>query len=274
MVVKLLVVTAAVFVVIFALVRAIEPRVAFFPASGEDSVPSAHGVPYDAATIDTADGERLHAWLLPSPNARATVVYFHGNGGNLSIWLPILVGLQRQGFTVAAFDYRGYGASTGRPSERGLYRDVDAVVEWGSRLERPNTPLVYWGRSLGTAMAAYAATLRRPDRLILESGFPNARSLFRGSLPLGFLSLFSSYRFPTAEFARRANCPVLVLHGDADRVIPMAHGRALFDALPEPKRFVIVPGADHNDAAPPQPDAYWAAVRDFIGEGTTPRRSQ
>jgi fermentation-respiration switch protein FrsA (DUF1100 family) len=151
-----------------------------------------------------------------------------------------------------------------------LYRDVDAIVAWVSRLERAEAPLVYWGRSLGTAMAAYAATVRRPDRLILESGFPNARAVLRDSVPMTFLSLFSSYRFPTAQFAQRANCPVLVLHGDADRVIPIAHGRALFAAVREPKRFVVVDGTDHNDAAPRHPDAYWSAVRAFIGEGTLP----
>ena len=270
MLIKLLLVAAAVLVGIFAFVRAIEPRVAFFPTPGEDAVPSAAGLAFEAVTIDTADGERLRAWLLPNPHSRATIVYFHGNGGNLSVWLPILAGVQRHGFTVAAFDYRGYGASTGRPTERGLYRDVDAMIEWIAHLARPEVPLVYWGRSLGTPMAAYAATRRRPDRLILEAGFPDARSVLRGSLPLTVLSLFSSYRFPTADYARRAGCPVLVLHGDDDRVIPIVNGRALFDALPEPKRFLVVSGADHNDVAPPHPEEYWRVVESFIREGMTP----
>lgn len=261
---KLLLAVGAVLVAIFAFVRAIEPRVAFFPTPGEDTVPSAAGLPFEAFTINTADGERLRAWLLPNPHARATIVYFHGNGGNLSVWLPILAGIQRQGFAIVAFDYRGYGASTGRPTERGLYRDVDAVVERMSHLARPDLPLVYWGRSLGTPMAAYAATRRRPDRLILEAGFPSVRSVLRGSLPLTVLSLFSSYRFPTAEYARRAGCPVLVLHGGDDHVIPIANGRALFDALSQPKQFLVVSGADHNDVAPSDPDAYWSAIRDFI----------
>jgi uncharacterized protein len=113
---KLLFVTIVLLAGILVFVRAIEPRVAFIPSAGEHSVPSDHGVAFDAATITTADGEQLRGWILPTPHPRATVVYFHGNGGNLSIWLPILIELQRQGFAVAAFDYRGFGASTGRPS--------------------------------------------------------------------------------------------------------------------------------------------------------------
>src|SRR5256885_13913114 len=109
-----------------------------------------------------------------------------------------------------------------------------------------------------------SASHRRPDGLILESGFPNARALLHASPPLALLALFSSYRFPTATYAQRAHCPVLVLHGDDDHVVPFAAGTALFDALPEPKQFVRIAGGDHNDAAPADAERYWAAVRDFV----------
>ena len=262
--VKLFLLAIAGVTVVAGLVRAVEPRFAFFPTRDEQATPADFGRPFEATTLETDDGERIRAWLLPSAAPRAVVVYFHGNGGNLSVWLPILAGIQRRGFTVAAIDYRGYGASTGRPSERGLYKDVDTAIAWASRIAAPGVPLVYWGRSLGTAMAAYAATRRRPDRLILEAGFPRARSLLRASPPLAVVSLFSSYRFPTADYARHAGCPILVLHGDADRVIPFEHGRALFDGLTEPKRFVTIRGGDHNDAVPPDQDAYWSAIASFL----------
>ena len=115
-------------------------------------------------------------------------------------------------------------------------------------------------------MAAYAATVRAPDGLILESGFSDARSLLRASPVLAFLALFSTYRFPSAEFLRRLGepVPVLVMHGDDDHVIPIVHGRALFDAIAAPKRFVTVRRGDHNDLAPSDPDAYWEAVGGFI----------
>jgi uncharacterized protein len=109
-------------------VRWLEPRLAFFPTAGEQETPAALGLIYESVTLTTQDGARLRAWFLPNTEARALVVYFHGNGGNLSVWLPILAGIQKQRFSIAAFDYRGYGVSTGRPSEQGLYRDVDAAL--------------------------------------------------------------------------------------------------------------------------------------------------
>jgi uncharacterized protein len=262
--VRLLIVIACGVVALAVLVRILEPRLAFFPDRGERPTPADLGIPFKPATLQTADGERLRAWDLPAPNPRAVVVYFHGNGGNLSVWLPILDGVRRHGFTVAAIDYRGYGASTGTPSERGLYRDVDATLEWAWGLAQPGIPVVYWGRSLGTTMAAYGATRRAPDGVILEAGFPNARALTRESPALAVLGLFSTYRFPTADYAKSVRCPILVMHGDADRVIPFSHGRALYEALAGRKRFVAIPGGDHNDMAPPNPDAYWKAVDEFI----------
>jgi uncharacterized protein len=254
---------AAALAALFVLARLVEPRLAFFPSAGESSTPADFGAPFEATTLGTNDGERLRAWTLPRRDAAALVVYFHGNGGNLSVWAPILAGVQARGYAVRAIDYRGYGLSTGRPSEHGLHRDVDAAIEWAWTAAGAGVPVVYWGRSLGAAMAAYAATRRRPDGLILESGFPDARSLVRGS-PLAALALFSSYRFPAASDARRAACPALVLHGDADSVIPYALGVRLYDALVEPKYFVRIRFGDHNDVTPPDAAAYWSSVRTFV----------
>jgi fermentation-respiration switch protein FrsA (DUF1100 family) len=263
-------------------VRILEPSFAFFPTAGETTTPLDFGVPFEPSTVTTHDGERLRVWTLPHPQPLATIVYFHGNGGNLSVWSPILSRIQQQRFTVIAFDYRGYGASTGRPSERGLYRDVeaivDSIVDAAARSNRPAIPIIFWGRSLGTAMAAYAATVARPDGLILESGFPDARTLVRSSPPLAFLALFSTYRFPTAEFVERAASPVLVLHGDRDRVIPFALGRALFERISGPKEFVTVRGGDHNDIVPADQTGYWDAIDRFIvrvhSKMALPRRTE
>lgn len=254
------------------LVRWIEPRVAFFPTRGESETPRDSGVPFEPITIDTIDGEQLRAWVMRAPNPRANVVYFHGNGANLSNWSPILAGIVRRGYSVFAFDYRGYGQSTGHPTERGLYRDVDAVVQQAWIGESGSVPTIYWGRSLGATMAAYAATVRPPDGLILESGFANARAAVRGSAALLVLSFFSSYRFPTADFANRAGRPVLVLHGNRDTVIPFALGRELFDTLTVPKQFAVIEGGDHNDTVPRDDAAYWSAV-DRFADGLRPRPS-
>jgi fermentation-respiration switch protein FrsA (DUF1100 family) len=241
--------------------------VALFPFPGEAETPRDFGVPFEALTIDTADGERLRAWLMTPPPpqaARARILYFHGNGGNLSNWSPIVAGIAQRGYSVLAVDYRGYGLSTGRPTERGLYRDVDAVVARPAAPSEAALPLIYWGRSLGGAMAGYAATVRKPDGVIIEAGFPSARAAVRASPVLAVLSLLASYRFPAGEYLNQASAPVLMLHGDRDRVIPFALGRELFDQVTAPKEFVTIAGGDHNDAAPPDPKTYWAAIDGFI----------
>jgi len=254
----------ALLIVIALAVRLFESRVAFFPLAGETVTPHSFGVEYDTLSIATSDGERLRGWAIGPHVSRAHVVYFHGNGGNLSVWAPILAGIAGRGYAVLAFDYRGYGMSTGRPSERGLYRDVEAVIERTTEGLRDPKTVVYWGRSLGCTMAAYAATIRAPHGLILESGFPSARSLLRSSPVFAFLAWFSSYRFPCSTFLRQVSVPALVLHGDADHVVPMAQGRALFDSIVGPKRFVTIHGGDHNDPTPSDPHAYWQAVDEFM----------
>jgi len=247
-----------------AFVRWLEPRFAFFPTPGETTTPPEFGVAFEPATVDTADGEHLRVWHLRAGLPRALVVYFHGNGGNLSVWAPILAGVARRGYDLVAFDYRGYGVSTGRPSESGLYRDVDAIVQHAVASRQPSLPIVYWGRSLGSTMAAYASTRQRPDGVILESGFPDARALVRSSPVLALLALFSTYRFPTAEYANAGRAPALVMHGTADSVIPFELGRALYDRLAGAKTFFEIAGGDHNDVRPTDELAYWRAVDDFV----------
>ena len=251
---------------LWALVRVLEPRLAFFPTGGEQMTPADHRLAFSAIDVRTSDGERLRAWWIPREQPLANVVFFHGNGGNLSLWSPVFAELHRQGYAVLAWDYRGYGSSTGRPGEGGLYRDADAIVglvkERG--LARSGVPLVYWGRSLGATVAAYAASVRAPDGVVLEAGFPSARALFERNPVMLVLSFFSSYRFPTAEWMERVTAPALVLHGTDDSVIPYRMGERLYEGLRVPKRFHAIPGGDHNDLAPRDGEAYWTAVRGFV----------
>jgi len=261
-VIKIVVIALAAIAALAVIVRAIESRFAFFPSRGETTTPEDFGIGFERITLTASGGVTLRGWSMPHASPRARILYFHGNGGNLSVWAPILAGIHRRGYAVHAFDYRGYGESSGRPSEQGLYRDVDAALDWAWE-GAAQAPLVYWGRSLGTTMAAYAASKRAPAGVILESGFVDARSLLRASPPMALLSLFASYRFPTARWLDEVRVPVLVMHGDRDRVIPFANGQALFERIAAPKQFVTIRGADHNDAAPPDPQAYWTAIDAF-----------
>jgi hypothetical protein len=247
------------------LVARMEPRAAFFPFRGEQDTPASANLAFERVALRPADGEVLAAWWLPAAPGAPEVLFFHGNGGNLSVWLDVIAGIRRQGWSILAIDYRGYGTSTGRPTEQGVYRDADAALEdFWSRRHTEGARTFYWGRSLGATVAAYAAARRAPDGLILESPLYSARSLIADNPLMRLLGVFMSYRFATAEWLRRYRGPTIVVHGDADRVIPLRHGRRVHDEVTGRKELVVIPGADHNDLHLVGPGPYWAALRRFV----------
>lgn len=252
------------------LVSWLEPRMAFYPIRGVQQTPAAAGLQYAEVRVPTADGETLHGWWLEHGTPRAQAIFFHGNGGNLSLWLDVIADLRKRGISVFAIDYRGYGASTGSPSEKGLYRDAEAALTvFAERLRKPGVPVVYWGRSIGSPVAAYAATREAPDALVLESPMPDVRSLLRTNPVMWVLSFLSSYRFPTARYVRQLDTRLLVIHGDSDSIVPYAAGQRVFDAAgTTSKTFVTIPGADHNDLHVARPDVYWRAVDAFLATAT------
>jgi fermentation-respiration switch protein FrsA (DUF1100 family) len=253
-------------VVLKALVGALEAKLVFFPYKGEDANPGALGIPYAAITLTTSDGERIAAWQLEPGEPIADVVYFHGNGGNLSVWMPALASLHAMGLRVLAIDYRGYGLSSGSPSEEGVYRDAEAAVRYaaGHRAAHAGVPLIFWGRSLGGPIAAAATHAIAPDGLILESTFADKAAVIRAQPLLRVLNLFAAYRFPTVEMLRQFSGPVLVMHGDRDSIVPYAVGQELYERLRGPKQFARIPGADHNDFFDASRESYWKPVVGFV----------
>ena len=256
----------AVLLLLKLLVLWLEPRMAFFPRRGVQETPASARLSYEDVTIATADGEQLHAWWLPHPEPRAHVLFWHGNGGNLSLWLDVIADLRRRGFGVLAVDFRGYGASTGRPSETGIYRDADAAVAvFTERFRRDGVPILYWGRSLGSTVAAYSASVFPPDALVLESPLPDARSVLRRNPVLWALSFLSSYRFATTEFLRGYTGPLLVIHGASDSIVPPSLGRRVHDEAPTTRKtFVLLPGVEHNDPYYETSPDYWRAIDEFL----------
>jgi fermentation-respiration switch protein FrsA (DUF1100 family) len=218
----------------------------------------------------TADGLKLYGWLFHSKDqpAQATVIYFHGNGGNLSYCDWVGKELAARGFDVLVFDYRGYGRSEGEPvGERELYADADAAYDFMTK-ERGVAPrnVVLYGQSLGTAAAIDLASRRECGALVVESGLSSASDMAGAIMPWlpGFVRGLTKNKLDSVSKISRVGCPVLVVHGERDPLIPAAQGRRLFDAAREPKQLKIIKGAGHNDLSNVGGEKYIDALADFV----------
>jgi uncharacterized protein len=232
------------------LIWILQRRMLYFP-SGEVLAPQRVGLAgVTAVTFPTADGLELHGWFLaadPGPSW-FTVIVFNGNAGNRSFRAPLAQALVREGVAVLLFDYRGYGENPGVPTEPGLVIDARAAREYvRSRADIDPRRIAYLGESLGSALAGGLAAEDPPAALVLRSPFPSLVEV--GELHYPFLPVrwLLRDRFATIDRIARIGCPLLVIAGDRDRVIPLAQSRRLHDAANPPKTLTIIRGADHND---------------------------
>ncbi|HZA84086.1 MAG TPA: alpha/beta hydrolase [Actinomycetes bacterium] len=183
-------------------------------------------------------------WGRPGP----AVLVCNGNGGNRSLRAPLAAALSRMGLAVLLFDYRGYGGNPGHPTEAGLAADARAALDYlTGRPEVDPARVVYFGESLGAAVALRLATERPPAALVLRSPFASLAEVGQLHYPLVPVSLLLRDRYDSAALAGRLAAPLLVVAGGRDRIIPASHSRRLFAAAPQPKRLVVLDGADHND---------------------------
>jgi hypothetical protein len=247
--VRLLAVGVATYGVVLVAVAALQRRLLYFPPRGYPETPAALGLPFEAALVTASDGVRLAAWWIPGPRGDSPVIlYFHGNAANLSGLVELAAGFRAAGFAFAAVDYRGYGGSAGTPTERGLHRDAEAAWGWVTGRGIPPSRIIVYGQSLGSGVASWLAARVPCAGLVLEGSFPSVYAMARLHYPLLWLPPFAILdRYPTSR------CPVLVLHGELDAISPPVFGRMVFDAAPGSKRFVAVPGADHNSITPALP---------------------
>jgi fermentation-respiration switch protein FrsA (DUF1100 family) len=256
----------------YFLLRRFEKSVTFHPVrepwGGEWKLPAGA----EDVWFKVADGTRLHGWFVRSAQQppAATVIFLHGNGGNLSYLDWLGESLAGKGFDVLLFDYRGYGRSEGSVSdERGIYEDADAAYEYVSK-ERgvPPEKIVLYGQSLGTTAAVDVAARKPCGAVILESGLSSAADMAATIMPWlpGFVRNLTKNRFDSVGKLPHVRCPVLVAHGDRDGTIPVEQGRKLYAAAPEPKRLVIINGAGHNDLANIGSEPYTRDLAAFIRE--------
>ena len=277
----ILLVVAAVLAASVGLLWAFQRRLIYLPSPGPVP-PAASFLPgAEDVSFETADGLRLQGWFVPPTpvdnqtppsggsvtlpegaptpagrgdaragrgEARAAVLVCNGNGGDRSMRADLAAALTRLGLAVLLFDYRGYGGNPGAPTEEGLAADARAALAYlAGRPEVDPERVVYFGESLGAAVALRLATERPPAALVLRSPFASLVEVGRRHYPVLPVSLLLRDRYDSAALAGRLAAPLLVVAGGRDRIVPASHSRRLFAAAPEPKRLVVLEGADHND---------------------------
>ena len=241
-----------------------QPRFVYYPARELDTSPQSIGLDFESVHIHTADGIRLHAWLVPARPARGHVLFLHGNAGNISHRIQTLRIFNQLGLTTLIIDYRGYGLSDGEPTESGTYQDAEAA--WRFLTEQRGVSaedIVVIGRSLGGAVAIWLATQHRAAGLVVESSFTSVAELSKRFYPYLPTSLLVRIRYPSLARIKQLECPVLIVHSPEDDIVPYAHGKRLFQAAREPKRFVSISG-EHNYGFLQDERRYVAGLDGFI----------
>lgn len=237
-------VLAAALAVLLGGVWLLQRRLIYFPTRVAD-MPVPAG--FEAVAFDTADGLTLQGWFRPG-DGRWTVLVFPGNAGNRADRVPLAWALVEAGCGVLLVDYRGYGDNSGRPSEDGLAADARAARRYlDTRCGAGR--IVYFGESLGAAVAVGLATERPPDALVLRSPFTSLPGVARVHYPLLPTRLMLRDRYPSLDRIACIRTPLLVVAGARDSIVPAEQSRALFEAAPGPKQFLLIDGAGHNDVA-------------------------
>jgi fermentation-respiration switch protein FrsA (DUF1100 family) len=237
---------------LLALIWAVQRRLMYFPI-GDVPPPAVAGLDgVEAVRFTTDDGVVLNGWFLPSvrPAPWFTVLVFNGNAGNRALRAPLGAALRAEGISVLLVDYRGFGGNGGAPTEQGLAADARAARAYVlGRPDVDSSRLVYFGESLGTGVATALAAQHPPAALILRSPFPSMTAIARLHYPFLPVGWLLRDRYESIRHISRIACPLLIIAGDADRIIPVEQSRELYEAARSAKTLVIVPGADHNDLA-------------------------
>lgn len=237
------------FVILFILFyRKIENRFVFFPQTGHEYSPGDFGLEWREVYIKTFDGKQLHGWIFPAEPDNPYILFCHGNAGNISHRLENIKLLTGMKLNILIFDYRGYGKSTGKPSEEGLYRDslsaYDYLVEKEGILPEN---IIIFGRSLGAAAAINVAAERTPRSLIIESGFLSTRHMAKNMGIFSLISPFLPANYNNLKKIGLVSSPKLIMHGTEDEIVPFSMGERLFKEAKGPKYFYSIKGAGHND---------------------------
>jgi len=244
-----------------------QPGMVFYPSTQLESTPKDWGLAYDNVVLTTPDNLHLHGWYLPAENSKQVVLFFHGNGGNISHRGDSLAILHSLGVNVFIIDYRGYGKSEGKVSEQGFY--LDALAAWHYLVNNRGFQahnIVIFGRSLGGAVATQLATQVDEQGLIVESTFSSVNDMASMMMPFISKLVYIRYNFNTEKIINQIGSPVLLMHSKDDDVVPYELGEKVFAAANSPKFFFELHG-NHNDGFMRNVSGYKKAIKWFINEG-------
>lgn len=234
------------------------------PGRELQATPADIGLAYTSVAVNSEDRVELHGWFIPAPQASRTVLFSHGNAGNISHRLDSLLIFHQLGLNTLIYDYRGYGQSAGKPSEIGLYQDAEAMLRYLTEQRGIDLQdIVIFGRSLGGAVAAWLAARYQVGAVIVESSFTSVPDRAAELYPWLPVRLLAQLEYNTLENLQNVTSPVLIIHSPADEVIPFHHGQRLFEAASEPKQFLTIAG-DHNSGFLQSKRRYEEGIREFL----------
>lgn len=236
------------------------------PSRTVSRTPADLGLAFNAVKLVTEDGVTLDAWYIPATAPKAQLLFFHGNAGNISHRLDSIKTFHDLGLSTLIIDYRGYGNSSGHPTEAGTYFDAQAAwLYLTDTLQLPANNIIIFGRSLGGPIAAHLASQQSPAALILESTFTSAPDLAADVYPYLPARWLTKFSYSTADAISRVHAPILVIHSREDEIIPFDHGQQLFNMASEPKQFLTLQGG-HNDGFSINHKHYSSGIKRFIDE--------
>ena len=246
-------------------------RLLYRPTREVIFVPSDRDLPHEDVVFHSPDGVKLTGWYVPAPDSCFTLLFCHGNTGNIMHVLDSMEQFHRMGLSCLVFDYRGYGASEGKPTEAGTYRDARAAFDWLAQVKGvPADRIIICGRSLGGSIAAHLAAEVKPAALVVEGAFTSYPDIGARFYPYMPVRLFAGFRYNTLAHIKKVHCPVMVVHSKDDGFVPFDFGRRLFKAAHEPRQFVEIAGG-HNEGFLLPGDQYkeaWAKWLDSLRDRT------
>ncbi|MBA7689567.1 hypothetical protein ES703_98075 [subsurface metagenome] len=241
-----------------------QPTFLYKPVRDVLYTPEELDLDYEDVTFITSDGLKLSAWYIPAQNAKTTVLFCHGNGGNIMHRLDTINIFYELGINCFIFDYRGYGQSQGIPTEQGTYLDARTAYDWLTNNKKISTDdIIVFGRSLGATIAANLAGNVNPEALVIESAFTSYIDIGKKFYPYMPVKWFSRYGYQTIDYIKNVNCPVMVVHSGDDDLVPFEFGQELYRAANDPKKFVEIYGG-HNDGFLVSSEIYKEAWRDWL----------